>query len=82
MKHFTLEDDDYLYCNKCEETAILHEVFVVANAVTFFELEGSSLRKPNTIDIKHDSPIYLKCSNCYCVEDISLKNDLNGAMFK
>jgi len=80
MNYFTLEDD-YLYCNNCEVQNKLHEVVIVTNTKTFFELECGVLRKPRVIRVYDNQPIYLRCHNCLCEEEISLERDLNGAKF-
>lgn len=69
MSNFVFKNG-HLYCNNCENKNIPHEVYILLETITAFEIEFSELRKPMIFEIKKDSPIELYCECCKTKENI------------
>lgn len=80
MKNFDL-DEDCLYCKTCEERGLFHQVSIIVNTESLFELECGVLRKPRTVEVDYEKPILLKCDTCGKTEEITT-DDLNGAKWE
>ena len=62
FKNFTY-DDGYLFCNKCEDERVWHNVTFIANAKIKLDEDYLRLSNPEVLELDKDS-IILICEYC------------------